>query len=39
MAEVTDGHRAIHQATGVVTVQVSVGLTEALLLLSNFCTR
>ncbi|TCO50317.1 GAF domain-containing protein [Kribbella antiqua] len=33
LAEVADGHREIHQATGMVSVQAAVGLTEALLLI------
>lgn len=33
LAEVTDGHREIHQATGMISAQAAVGLTEALLLL------
>jgi AmiR/NasT family two-component response regulator len=33
LAEAADGHREIHQATGMVSVQAGVGLTEALLLL------
>jgi hypothetical protein len=32
-ADAADGHREIHQATGMVSVQAAVGLTEALLLL------
>ncbi|MDX6264059.1 MAG: hypothetical protein QOH84_5747 [Kribbellaceae bacterium] len=32
-ADAADGHREIHQATGIVTVQAAVGLNEALLLL------
>ena len=33
LAEASENHRAIHQATGMVSVQAAVGLTEALLLL------
>jgi hypothetical protein len=33
LAEAADSHREIHQATGIVTVQASVGMNEALLLL------
>ncbi|MGW1345137.1 GAF and ANTAR domain-containing protein [Kribbella sp. NPDC002412] len=33
LAEATEGHREIHQATGMISVQAAVGLTEALLLL------
>ncbi|WP_405064489.1 GAF and ANTAR domain-containing protein [Kribbella sp. NBC_01505] len=33
LADAADSHRAIHQATGIVTVQASVGIGEALLLL------
>lgn len=33
LADAADGHREIHQATGMVTVQAAVGLAEALLLL------
>jgi hypothetical protein len=33
LADAADGHREIHQATGMVSVQAAVGLTEALLLL------
>jgi AmiR/NasT family two-component response regulator len=33
LAEVADSHRAIHQATGMISVQAAVGLTDALLLL------
>ena len=33
LADAADSHRAIHQATGIITVQASVGLNEALLLL------
>ncbi|NEA36857.1 GAF and ANTAR domain-containing protein [Streptomyces sp. SID13031] len=33
LAEAADSHRAIHQATGIVTVQASVGINEALLML------
>jgi hypothetical protein len=33
LADAADSHRAIHQATGIVTVQASVNLNEALLLL------
>ena len=32
-SDATRGHREIHQATGMVSVQAAVGLTEALLLL------
>lgn len=32
-ADAADGHREIHQATGIVAVQASAGLNEALLLL------
>lgn len=33
LAEVADGHREIHQATGMISVQAAVTLAEALLLL------
>ena len=33
LAEASESHREIHQATGMVSVQAAVGLTEALLLL------
>ncbi|MGC4938146.1 GAF and ANTAR domain-containing protein [Kribbella sp. DT2] len=33
VAEAADSHREIHQATGIITVQASAGLNEALLLL------
>ncbi|MEV8378791.1 GAF and ANTAR domain-containing protein [Kribbella sp. NPDC056861] len=33
LADAADSHRAIHQATGIITVQASVGMNEALLLL------
>jgi AmiR/NasT family two-component response regulator len=33
LAEATDGHRGIHQATGMISVQAGVSLSEALLLL------
>jgi hypothetical protein len=33
LADAADSHRAIHQATGIITVQASVNLNEALLLL------
>ncbi|MGW6276998.1 GAF and ANTAR domain-containing protein [Kribbella sp. NPDC055071] len=33
LADAADNHRAIHQATGIITVQASVGMNEALLLL------
>lgn len=33
LADAADGHREIHQATGMISVQAGVGLTEALLLL------
>ncbi|QNE18270.1 GAF and ANTAR domain-containing protein [Kribbella qitaiheensis] len=33
LAQAADGHRGIHQATGIITVQASVGINEALLLL------
>ncbi|WP_328997155.1 GAF and ANTAR domain-containing protein [Kribbella sp. NBC_00709] len=33
LAVAADGHREIHQATGMISVQAAVGLTEALLLL------
>lgn len=33
LADAADGHREIHQATGMVSVQAAVGLVEALLLL------
>lgn len=33
LAVAADGHREVHQATGMISVQAAVGLTEALLLL------
>ncbi|WP_165956563.1 GAF and ANTAR domain-containing protein [Kribbella antibiotica] len=33
LADAADNHREIHQATGIITVQASVGISEALLLL------
>lgn len=33
LAEAADGHREIHQATGIISVQASVGMNDALLLL------
>jgi hypothetical protein len=33
LSDVADGHREIHQATGMITVQASVSMNEALLLL------
>jgi hypothetical protein len=33
MADAADGHREIHQATGMITVQASVSLNDALLML------
>ncbi|MFG1818235.1 GAF and ANTAR domain-containing protein [Kribbella sp. NPDC049174] len=33
LADAAAGHREIHQATGMITVQATVGMTEALLLL------
>ncbi|MFC6160519.1 GAF and ANTAR domain-containing protein [Kribbella jiaozuonensis] len=33
LAVAADGHREIHQATGMISVQAAIGLTEALLLL------
>jgi hypothetical protein len=33
LSEAADGHREVHQATGMISVQAGVGLTEALLLL------
>lgn len=33
LAEATDSHREIHQATGMISAQATVGLTDALLLL------
>ncbi len=33
LADAADSHRAIHQATGIITVQASVPMNEALLLL------
>ena len=33
LADAAESHREIHQATGMITVQAAVGMTEALLLL------